>query len=314
VQVLRYGSMRAQVLGLEVVLADGRIWPGLRALRKDNTGLDLKELFIGAEGTLGIITAAVLRLHPAVTTRATALVGLGSVAAALEIFASLRNTAALTLAEFISGPAMALAAAYVPAGKAPFPAPAYLLVELSAHGAEDIQAALESALAAALEAGTACDAVIAQSESERAKLLALREAIPEGELREGGAVKHDISVPLGAMPEMVAAVEALVASRYADCRLSVFGHLGDGNLHINVRPPAGQTLGDLHDRKAQITLDVENLAMRLDGSFSAEHGIGQIRLPGMLADKSNVELDLMRAIKCALDPDGLFNPGKTIPV
>jgi FAD/FMN-containing dehydrogenase len=313
VQVLRYGSMRAQVLGLEVVLADGRIWDGLRALRKDNTGLDLKEIFIGAEGTLGVITAAVLRLRPAVTARATALIGVGSVEQALGVFQSLRESGALTLCEFISGPAMALAAAYVPAGQAPFVAPSYVLAEFSAHGAADVQAMLEEALAALLEQGSVLDAVLAQSEAERGRLMALREAIPEGELREGGAVKHDISVPLGAIPDMVASVERLVAAQYPDCRLSVFGHMGDGNLHINVRPPAGQGLAALQDRKARITLDVENLAMGLSGSFSAEHGIGQIRLPGMLAHKSAVELELMRAVKRALDPAGVFNPGKVIP-
>jgi FAD/FMN-containing dehydrogenase len=232
---------------------------------------------------------------------------------ALAVFQALRESGALTLCEFISGPAMALAAAYVPAGQAPFAAPCYVLAEFSAHGAQDVQAMLEEALAALLEQGSVLDAVIAQSEAERGRLLALREAIPEGELREGGAVKHDISVPLRAIPAMVAAVERLVAEKYPDCRLSVFGHLGDGNLHINVRPPAGQDLAALADRKARITLEVENLAMGLEGSFSAEHGIGQIRLPGMLAHKSAVELALMRAVKRALDPEGVFNPGKVIP-
>jgi len=316
VQVLSYGSMRAQVLGLEVVLADGTIWHGLRALRKDNTGFDLKQLFIGAEGTLGIITAACLRLHPAVKAQATALVGVASVSQALEMFQRLRGEAgaALTLCEFMSGPAMALGAAHVPAGRAPFPAEAYVLVELSAHGeAEAVSSVLEKMLEKALEDGTATDAVIAQSGRERAELLALREAVPEGELKEGGAVKHDIAVPLGAVPDMVAAVEALITAKYKDCRLSVFGHLGDGNLHINIRPPAGQKLDDLAARKAGITTDVETLAVAHAGSFSAEHGIGQMRLPGMKAHKSSTELNLMRALKHALDPQGIFNPGKLIP-
>jgi FAD/FMN-containing dehydrogenase len=316
VQVLSFGSMRAQVLGLEVVLADGQIWHGLRALRKDNTGFDLKQLFIGAEGTLGIITVACLRLHPHMAAQATALIGTPTVEAALHLFQSLRAAAgpALTLCEFIARPAMDLAAAHVPAGHAPFPADAYLLVELSAHGdAQTITAMLESELEAALASDTASDAIIAQSGRERAELLALREAIPEGELREGGAVKHDISVPLGAIPDMVAATEALIAANYKDCRLNIFGHMGDGNLHINVRPPAGRTLADLAFRKAAITSDVEALAMARAGSFSAEHGIGQIRLPGMRAHKSATELDLMHALKAALDPQNLLNPGKLIP-
>jgi FAD/FMN-containing dehydrogenase len=172
---------------------------------------------------------------------------------------------------------------------------------------------LETELEAALADDTASDAIIAQSGRERAELLALREAIPEGELREGGAVKHDISIPLGAIPDMVAATEALIATKYKDCRLNIFGHMGDGNLHINVRPPAGRTLDDLAPRKAAITSDVEALAMARAGSFSAEHGIGQIRLPGMRAHKSATELDLMHALKAALDPQNLLNPDKLIP-
>jgi FAD/FMN-containing dehydrogenase len=311
-QVLSYGSMRAQVLGLEVVLADGRIWQGLRALRKDNTGFDLKQIFIGAEGTLGIITAACLRLLPAVTARATALVGAASVGDALKLFQALRAEAgaALTLCEFMSKAAFELGVSHAQAGSMPFSSPAYVLAEISGPAG---QAHLESVLAAALADGTAGDAVIAQSDRERLKLLALREAVPEGELREGGALKHDISVPLGRIPEMLALVESLLGKKYPDCRLSVFGHIGDGNLHVNIRPPAGGALSDLTDRKAAITADIENLAVSLGGSFSAEHGIGQMRLTGMQAHKSTVELDLMRALKTALDPAGIFNPGKVLP-
>jgi FAD/FMN-containing dehydrogenase len=316
VQVLSYGTMRAQVLGLEVVLADGRIWHGLRALRKDNTGFDLKQIFIGGEGMLGIVTAACLKLSPAVTAHATALAGTASVESALKLFQALREASgpALTLCEFLSGPSMALGAAHVGSGTLPFTAPAYVLAELSAHSKLDnINEALEAVLATALEDGTAIDAVIAQSDRERLHLLALREAVPEGELREGGAIKHDIAVPLGAIPDMVAAVEALVAAKYPDCRLSVFGHIGDGNLHVNVRPPAGHTLADLADRKAAITADIEALAVARAGSFSAEHGIGQMRLRGMAAHKSAVELDLMRALKRAMDAQDLLNPGKMLP-
>ncbi len=317
VQVLSYGSARAQVLGLEIVLADGRVWDGLRALRKDNTGFDLKQLFIGAEGTLGIITAASLRMHPAVRARVTALAG---VASAIEAFALFQRLAAaagesLTLCEFIAGAAMALGAAYAPAdARVPFAAPAYVLVELSAYQTgQDPPGLLEEIMSEALSDGLALDAVFAQSEQQRLNLMALRDAVPEGELREGGAVKHDIAVPVALMPEMVAAVEALVRADFPDCRLNIFGHIGDGNLHINVRPPPGQKLADLAPRKAQITCKIEALAMARGGSFSAEHGVGQLRLDGMRAHKSAVELDLMRAVKAALDPAGLFNPGKMIP-
>ena len=315
-QVLSYGSTRAQVLGLEAVLADGRIWNGLGALRKDNTGLDLKQLFIGAEGTLGIITAATLRLYPAPSAQACALAGVADVAAALELFTRLRHQCgpALTLCEFIDGPAMQLGAAHTPGGRLPFTAPAYVLLELSALDAAATPAAtLERLLGETLESGLTQDVVIAQSTREAQGFIAMREAVPEGELREGGAVKHDIAVPLAAIPETVAAIEALVAEKYPDCRLNVFGHLGDGNLHINIRPPAGQTLASLATRKAAITADVEALAVARGGSFSAEHGIGQFRLAGMRAHKSAVDLDLMRALKAALDPQNLFNPGKLLP-
>ncbi len=315
-QVLSYGSTRAQVLGLEAVLADGRIWNGLGALRKDNTGLDLEQLFIGAEGTLGIITAATLRLYPAPSAQACALAGVADVAAALELFTRLRHQCgpALTLCEFIDGPAMQLGAAHTPGGRLPFGAPAYVLLELSALDAAATPAAtLERLLGETLESGLTQDVVIAQSTREAQGFIAMREAVPEGELREGGAVKHDIAVPLAAIHETVAAIEALVAEKYPDCRLNVFGHLGDGNLHINIRPPAGQTLASLATRKAAITADVEALAVARGGSFSAEHGIGQFRLPGMRAHKSAVDLDLMRALKAALDPQNLFNPGKLLP-
>jgi FAD/FMN-containing dehydrogenase len=314
-QVLSYGSMRAQVLGLEVVLPDGRIWDGLRALRKDNTGFDLKQIFIGAEGMLGIVTAACLKLAPSVTDHATALVGLASPDAAMKLFQALRakSGAALTLCEFLARPAMELGAAHAPGSRLPFQADAYMLVELSAHtAAENNFARLEDVLAAALEEGTAQDAVIAQSARERADLRALREAVSDGELAEGGAVKHDIAVPLALIPETVAAIEALVGAKYPDCRLNIFGHIGDGNLHVNVRPPAGRTLADLADRKAAITADIEGLAVAKGGSFSAEHGIGQMRIAGMHAHKSAVELELMRRLKDALDPRGLLNPGKML--
>jgi FAD/FMN-containing dehydrogenase len=308
VQVLSYGSMRAQVLGLEVVLSDGTIWHGLQALPKDNTGYDLKQLFIGAEGTLGIITAACLRLYPAPRAITTALIGTRSAADATTLFQTVRGVTgpALTLCEFMTNEAIALG------GTAPFDAPAYLLMEISALEQDaQPQALIERVLEQALENGTALDAVIAQSERERDALKTLRENIPEGELHAGGAVKHDISVPLGRMADMVAATETLVSKNYSGCRLNIFGHLGDGNLHINIRPPANKSLAELD--KPAITAAIEALAVSLGGSFSAEHGIGQFRLAGMEAHKSPASLAMMRRLKTAFDPAGLFNPGKTIP-
>ncbi len=315
IQVLSYGSMRAQVLGLEVVLADGRIWNGMRALRKDNTGFDLKQIFIGGEGALGIVTAAVLRLSPAIRARATALIGVANVEAALAVFQALRGRAgpALTMCEFISGAAMALSATHISA-RLPFAAADYVLAEVSDHADDSpVTELLEDILSPLLESGAATGAAIAQSERERNDFLRLREGVPEGELAEGGAVKHDIAVPLANIPKMVRAVASLIREKYPHCRLNIFGHLGDGNLHINVRPPPGQTIADLAAIKGQITDEVETLAVELEGSFSAEHGIGQIRIPGMAAHKSTVELDLMRALKTALDPANLLNPGKVLP-
>ncbi|WP_298286493.1 FAD-binding oxidoreductase [Acidocella sp.] len=315
-QVLSYGSMRAQVLGLEVVLADGRIWHGLNSLRKDNTGYDLKQVFIGAEGTLGIITAATLKLSPAIKARGSALVGVGSVAAAVALFQAARGAlgTALTLCEFMDAPAAQLGAAHSARQTPPFAAPGYVLLEVSSlDEAQNPDEMLERVLGGALESGLALEAVIAQSGREREELIALREAISEGELAEGGAVKHDITVPAGRMAAMVLAVNELIAKDYPGLRPNVFGHLGDGNLHINIRPPVGQKAAGLAPVKEAITRAIEGLAVSMAGSFSAEHGIGQLRLAGMLTHKGAVELDMMRAIKSALDPAGLFNPGKTIP-
>jgi D-lactate dehydrogenase (cytochrome) len=236
------------------------------------------------------------------------------VAAALAVFSALRARAGagLTICEYMHRGAFELGAAHLPGARIPFAAEGYLLLEVSGRG-DDPGPLLETVLSHALEDGSADDAVIAQSESDRQDFIRLRETIPEGELVEGGAVKHDISVPIHKIPDMVAAAEALVASQFSDCRLNVFGHVGDGNLHINVRPPAGQKLTDLNDRKAAITSAVEAAAMALCGSFSAEHGIGQMRLHSMAAHKSGVELDLMRRLKTAFDPDNLLNPGKMLP-
>jgi len=316
-QVLAYGSMRSLVLGLEAVLPDGRVWNGLRSLRKDNTGYDLKQLFIGSEGTLGIITAASLRLFPAVVRRATALVAVPSVARAVDLFQMVRGRAGsdLTLCEYVSGGAMRLVARRLADAKPPFDAPAYVLVELSSPNDQDpIADILEQVLGKALETGVANDAVIAQSERDRSRLLRLREEISESELAAGGAVKHDISVPIALIPEMVAATEALVGERFPGCRLNVFGHLGDGNLHINVMPPEGRKVTELGPQLYQsITEAVEELAMARGGSFSAEHGIGQMRTASLRRFKGEVDMALMRTLKSAIDPKNILNPGKILP-
>ncbi|MDQ0473139.1 FAD-binding oxidoreductase [Labrys wisconsinensis] len=315
-QVLAYGSMRALVLGLEVVLPDGSIWEGLRPLRKDNTGFDLKQLFIGAEGLLGIVTAACLRLFPAVTQRVTALAGVPTVESALRLFQAARDRAgtALTMCEFVSGEAMRLVARRVPGARPPFDAPAYVLLELSSPAADHpLRHAAETVLEEALAGGLALDAVVAQSERERLQLLRLREEISDAELADGGAVKHDIAVPIALIPETVAAVEALVRRRFPGYRLNVFGHLGDGNLHVNVRPPEGCSVAAIGPLYQDITCAVEDLAMARGGSFSAEHGIGQMRIASLGRYKSAVDLALMSALKRALDPHNILNPGKLLP-
>jgi FAD/FMN-containing dehydrogenase len=304
IQVLRYGSMRAQVLGLQVVLADGTVWDGLRSLRKDNSGYDLKQLFIGAEGTLGVITAATLRLWPAVPVRQTALISVAGLAEGVALFQMLRASATegLTMAEYMTQAAFKLGVAHVPGARAPFEAAGYVLAE---WGGESI-APLETAL----EAGLAADAVIAQSDRERADFLKIRDSISDAELATGGAVKHDIAVPIGALAATLADVEQLVAERFSPCRLNVYGHMGDGNLHVNVRPGPDAKLADLD--KAAISAAVEGLAVRRSGTFSAEHGVGQMKLAGMQTHKSAVELRMMRAVKAALDPAWMMNPGKVL--
>lgn len=315
-QVLAYGMMRAQVLGLEVVLADGSIWNGLSGLRKDNTGYDLKQFFIGAEGTLGIVTAATLRLYPAIGSHAAAFVGIETLDQGLQIFLAMRAAAGtgLTLCEFCSHGALSLGARHTQGGRMPFVAPNYLLLEVSSLTPGDgPMELLEAVLAKELEEGRALDAAIAQSERERHEFITLRENISEGELREGGAVKHDVSVALSKFPALLKATEKLIAEKYPEFRLNVYGHVGDGNLHVNIRPPEGKTMADIADQKAAITADVEGLAVSMAGSFSAEHGIGQMRVIGMQTHKTQIELALMHRIRQAFDPAGLFNPGKMLP-
>lgn len=315
-QVLAYGSMRALVLGLEVVLPDGRVWDGLRTLRKDNTGFDLKQIFIGSEGTLGIVTAASLRLFPKVSQRATALVAISCVSRALDLFLEARSSVggALTLCEFIAGDAMRLVSQHVPDARPPFDAPAYVLLEMSSPNAEDsLSADMERLLEKALSTGVAQDAVIAQSERERSELLRLREEASEAELAAGGAVKHDIAVPIDLIPETVATVEEMVRTRFPGCRPNIFGHLGDGNLHVNIRPPEGRNVAELGSMYEKITLAVEEIAMHRRGSFSAEHGIGQMRIASLMRHKSDVDIALMSAVKHAIDPHNILNPGKILP-
>jgi FAD/FMN-containing dehydrogenase len=314
--VLRYGNARELVLGLEVVLADGRIWDGLKGLRKDNTGYDVKQLFLGSEGTLGIITAAVLKLFAKPRTSATALAALADVDAAIALLGLSRQTLGdrLTGFELISGECIALTRKHFPALPDPLPGyPWYALVQADDPAADSpLAAQMEAALAAAVEQHVAGDAAIAQSAAQAAELWALREHIPEAQRLEGPNIKHDISLPVSRIPAFLADAQVELGTAFRDVRYMVFGHLGDGNLHYNLSAPAGTTAAAFIGDAARANRIVYDLVARFGGSFSAEHGIGQMKRGELVRYKSAVEVELMQRIKRALDPDAQLNPGKVV--
>ena len=315
--VLRYGNARDLVLGLEVVLPDGQIWDGLRALRKDNTGYDLKQLFVGAEGTLGIITAAVLKLYPQPQARATALVALASPEQALQLLSHIQGSCGdrLTGFELMSAFCLSLVAQHFPATRLPFAQayPQYVLLELSdTASAEGLDAILHGALAEASERGLVLDAAVAASEAQSAALWALRENIPDAQVYEGKQVKHDVSVPISRIAEYIAVTDAELQRAFPGVRMVTFGHLGDGNLHYNVAPPEGEDEHAFMARSGAVSRVVHDSAVRFSGSISAEHGLGQYKREEILRYKSPLEMDLMRRIKAALDPQGIMNPGKVL--
>jgi FAD/FMN-containing dehydrogenase len=307
---LRHGSARDLVLGLEVVLADGRIWNGLRRLRKDNTGYALTRLFAGSEGTLGIITAACLRLVPGARAREVALAAVASPEAALGLLGLLRRAddAALAAYEYISGAALRLAVVRVEGVSDPLASPAahYVLVELSSPRADaPLGAVLEGVLAEALEGELVADAVIAASEAQRDGLWRLRESLPEAQQLAGPNVKNDISVPISRIPDFLREASAVCSALSPGAEIVPFGHFGDGNIHFNVMLPEIGLSGALMHA-------VSEVARGMGGSFSAEHGIGQLKT-GLLAEwRSEVEMDLFAAIKAAMDPRGVLNPGKLL--
>ncbi len=314
--VLRYGNARELVLGLEVVLADGRVWDGLKGLRKDNTGYDIKQLFLGSEGTLGIITAAVLKLFPKPRTSATALAALADVDAAIALLGRLREALGdrLTGFELISGECIALTRKQFPALPDPLPGyPWYALAQADDPAADSpLAVQMEAALAAAVEQHVAADAAIAQSAAQAAELWALREHIPEAQRLEGANIKHDISLPVSRIPAFLADAQIALGSALRGVRYVVFGHLGDGNLHYNLSAPPGTPAAAFLGEAARANRIVYDLVARLGGSFSAEHGIGQMKRSELLRYKSAVEVELMQRIKRALDPDALLNPGKVV--
>ena len=316
VQVLRYGNTRDLTLGLEVVLPNGEILDSLRALRKDNTGYDLKQLFIGAEGTLGVITAAVLKLFPVPTARATAWLALPSPRAAVGVLAQLQAAVgpALTACELISDVSLGLVLKHIPGAQPPLAAsPWHLLVELTGGGAADaLDEPLERFLADALERGDITDAVLARSVEQAERLWALRENISEAQKIEGFSIKHDISLPISCIPEFLEQADAALKKAFPDIRIVTFGHVGDGNLHYNQSKAAAGDNEAFIAAQPEVNRLVYDLVHEFDGSISAEHGIGQLKLHELPRYKSEIELATMRALKQALDPAGLMNPGKVL--
>ncbi|MDB5776448.1 MAG: 2-hydroxyacid dehydrogenase [Herbaspirillum sp.] len=315
--VLRYGNARDLCLGLEVVTAQGDLLSSLRGLRKDNTGYDLRHLFIGAEGTLGIITAAVLKLFPQPKARLTALAALRTPQQALTLLtmAQDRCAATLTAFELMSDACLQLVGKHFPDAQSPFAVrhPQYVLLELSDSESEaHAEAMLQHTLGAALDAGLIDDAVVASSLAQTAALWALRERISDAQAREGKNIKHDISVPISRIADFIDATDALLRRQFPGCRTITFGHLGDGNLHYNVAAPDGMDDTAFIAGQAKVNRLVYDSVDRHGGSISAEHGIGALKRDELPRYKSAVELQLMRNIKQALDPFNLMNPGKIL--
>ena len=312
---MRYGNARAQVLGLEVVTADGEIWNGLTRLRKDNTGYDLRDLMIGSEGTLGIITAAALRLMPKPAHEGTAIFVVPSPKAALELLALAQSQIGegISAFELIGRQGFDFLAEVGPETTQPFDTvPEWcVLIDLGLPKGLSPQDALEALFVSANEAGISTDGVIAQSEAQRAAFWAIRESIPEANRRIGSISSHDISVPLSAIPDFIDKAPGELA-KLGDFRINCFGHLGDGNLHYNVFPPKGQSRADFENVRQAVKTCVHDLAHAFDGSVSAEHGVGRLKVDDLEKYSDPQKLVMMRGIKQALDPKGIMNPGAVL--
>jgi FAD/FMN-containing dehydrogenase len=315
VQVLRYGTMRALTLGLEAVLPDGSVLDQLSALRKDNSGYDIKQLLIGAEGTLGFVTAAALRLVARPRSVATAFVGLASPASALALLDRLRGALgdAIDTFELMPRQGLELVFRHIADTRDPLrdPHPWYVLVELtSAREADALGELLETALGAAIEAGVIGDAALAASEAQRAAMWKIRETLPEAERVDGASVKHDVSVPVARMPAFIAEATPAIERQWPGTRVLAFGHLGDGNVHFNARPPLGVGYEAFKAHGPAITRLVNDITVAHGGSISAEHGIGTLKREELARLGDPGKLTAMRAVKAALDPLGIMNPGK----
>jgi D-lactate dehydrogenase (cytochrome) len=317
--VIRYGMARELVLGLEVVLADGRVLDSLTGLRKDNTGYDVKSLFLGAEGTLGVITAACLKLYPAIRSRATAFVAVRDPEAAVSLLGALRAASGdcVTSFELIPRIGVELTQRHIPGVVDPLEAPAawYVLCELSSSRADEpLDTLLQATLTAAHERGWVLDASVALSEREREIFWRLRESIPEAQRKDGASLKHDISVPVSQVPRFIDVAGDWVTKNIPQGVLVAYGHLGDGNLHFNVNQRAGTQAFQLQAVEQKARRAIHDLVRDFGGSFSAEHGIGQLKVFELERYAPPVELDVMRTLKKALDPNGIMNPGKVLRV
>ncbi len=318
VNVLRYGTARSLVLGLEVVLADGRVLDLLRSLRKDNTGYDLKQLFIGAEGTLGVITAATLELFPQPVERETAFIAVPDPQAAITLLHRLEESTGgrVSAFELISRTGLEFVLAHIPQTSDPLaaPCPWYVLVEATSGAKTDLRNILETPLEAAVGDNIVLDAVIAASDAQRAGLWRLRESLSEAQKYEGGSIKHDVSVPIGKVPSFLREASATVTALVPGARPVPFGHLGDGNIHFNVSVPKGADDAAFLARWDEVARAVHDIVHRLGGSISAEHGVGVMKRDEIARTKSTEEIEVMRALKRMLDPNTILNPGKVVVV
>lgn len=315
--VLRYGNARDLVLGLEVVLADGRIWHGLKGLRKDNTGYDLKQLFIGSEGTLGIITAAVLKLFPRPRAVETAFAAVPSVEAAVSLLrvAEAESGGMVTTFELVPRIGVEFVAKHLDGAEDPLekPSPWYVLIEMTA-GRKDagLKETMEATLAAGMEKGLVSDAALAQSDSQRTSLWTLRESLSDIQKREGGSIKHDVSVPVSTMAAFIKRASEAVQKEMPGIRPVPFGHIGDGNVHFNLSQPEGMDKDAYLTQWDRMAGIVHNIVRKMGGSISAEHGVGRMKRDEIAATKDPVEIDMMHTLKRAFDPAGILNPGKVV--
>ena len=315
---VRYGNARELMLGLEVVLPDGQIWNGLRRLRKDNTGYALRHLFVGAEGTLGIVTAATLRLFARPRANEVLFCSVRDEDAALNVFRRFREAdeTAIRAFEYMSGVGVDFAVKHIPGVTLPVAdrADHYILVDLASTRADaDLQGLAEQVLGAAMEEGEVLDAVIGGNEAKRQAIWRIREEHPEAQRKEGASVKNDVSVPVSKVPELIRRASAACVALIPGTRPVPFGHMGDGNIHMNLEQPVDMDGAEFLARSHDIMDTVNEVVRELDGSFSAEHGIGRLKTDMMEAWRGGAELDAMQRIKAALDPAGIMNPGKVLP-